>query len=516
VAESVLTTWLAFVAPPGEWGKPFFLAGDVLGVMLTILAGAWFVRTVTRPLARLSEASRRIADGDLSAPVEVTTTDEFGQLAAAFREMERRLREAHQRLERRVEERTAELRETSDLLRSILDSSTEYAIIATDTQWRILTFNEGARRLFGYEPADILGQPVDRLVPPEEVERAVGIEMRRDLKIHGHHEGEGMRLRQSGARFPARTVTTVRTDSDGKALGYTIICRDISLRKVLEERLHQYTDKLEQMVADKTAELREVNAELVRANQLKSQFLANMSHELRTPLNAIMGFAEAIRDGVSGEPTDEQREFARDIYQAGQQLLKMINDILDLAKVEAGAMELTLEPNDLAALVDEVLRVAKGLARRKGVELREDIEPQHLELTVDAIKIKQVLYNLLSNAIKFTGAGGTVTVRCRADKETTVIQVIDTGIGIAPEDRANLFEEFRQVDSSLTRKHEGTGLGLALTKRLVELHGGEISIDSQVGKGSTFTVTLLRDLVPDGERPAMPAPPPGEPLRGDA
>jgi signal transduction histidine kinase len=179
-------------------------------------------------------------------------------------------------------------------------------------------------------------------------------------------------------------------------------------------------------------------------------------------------------------------------------------------------MELTLEPNDLAALVDEVLRVAKGLARRKGVELREDIEPQHLELTVDAIKIKQVLYNLLSNAIKFTGAGGTVTVRCRADKETTVIQVIDTGIGIAPEDRANLFEEFRQVDSSLTRKHEGTGLGLALTKRLVELHGGEISIDSQVGKGSTFTVTLLRDLVPDGERPAMPAPPPGEPLRGDA
>ena len=143
VAESVLTTWLAFVAPPGEWGKPFFLAGDVLGVMLTILAGAWFVRTVTRPLARLSEASRRIADGDLSAPVEVTTTDEFGQLAAAFREMERRLREAHQRLERRVEERTAELRETSDLLRSILDSSTEYAIIATDTQWRILTFNEG-------------------------------------------------------------------------------------------------------------------------------------------------------------------------------------------------------------------------------------------------------------------------------------------------------------------------------------------------------------------------------------
>jgi PAS domain S-box-containing protein len=502
VAESVLTTWLAFIAPAGEWRKPFFLVGDVLGVVLTILAGAWFVRTVTRPLAKLSEASRRIAEGDLMAPVDVTGTDEVGQLAAAFREMETRLRESHQQLERRVEDRTRELRDTGDMLHSILDSSTEYAIIATDMEWRIVTFNEGARRIFGYEPREILAQPFSQLVPPEEAERAVGMEMRRDLKIHGHHEGEGTRLRKSGARFPARTVTTVRADSDGLPLGYTIICRDITLSRVLEERLRQYTDNLEQMVADKTAELREVNVQLVRANQLKSQFLANMSHELRTPLNAIMGFAEAIRDGVSGEPTAEQREFARDIYEAGQQLLRMINDILDLAKVEAGAMELTLEPCDLAALVDEVVRVAKGLARRKGVELREEIDARPLDLTVDVIKVKQILYNLLSNAVKFTEGGGIVTVRCRTDKETVTLQVVDTGVGIAPEDLANLFEEFRQVDSSLTRKHEGTGLGLALTKRLVELHGGDISVDSEVGKGTTFTVTLLRDLVPGGATPA--------------
>jgi PAS domain S-box-containing protein len=497
--EAILTAWLAFIAPEAPWGRSFFLAGDVLGTTLTILAGIWFVRRVTRPLGKLSETSRRIAAGDLSAPVDVTGTDEIGQLAAAFREMETRLRESHEQLERRVEDRTRELRETGDMLHSILDSSTEYAIIATDMEWRILTFNEGARRIFGYELRDILGQPFSCLAPPEETERAVGIEMRRDLRIHGHHEGEGTRLRKSGARFPARTVTTVRADSDGRPLGYTVICRDITLSKVLEERLRQYTDNLEQMVADKTAELREVNVQLIRANQLKSQFLANMSHELRTPLNAIMGFAEAIRDGVSGEPTAEQREFARDIYEAGQQLLRMINDILDLAKVEAGAMELTLEPCDLGALVDEVVRVAKGLARRKGVELREEIEPRPLELTVDIIKLKQILYNLLSNAVKFSESGGSVTVRGRADKETVKIQVIDTGVGIAPEDMANLFEEFRQVDSSLTRKHEGTGLGLALTRRLVELHGGEITVDSEPGQGTTFTVTLLRDLVPDGE-----------------
>jgi signal transduction histidine kinase len=165
-------------------------------------------------------------------------------------------------------------------------------------------------------------------------------------------------------------------------------------------------------------------------------------------------------------------------------------------------MELTLEPCDLAALVDEVVRVAKGLARRKGVELREEIDSRPLELTVDVIKVKQVLYNLLSNAVKFTEGGGVVTVRCRTDKETVTLQVVDTGVGIAPEDLANLFEEFRQVDSSLTRKHEGTGLGLALTRRLVELHGGEIAVDSEVGKGTTFTVTLLRDLVPGGATPA--------------
>jgi signal transduction histidine kinase len=164
-------------------------------------------------------------------------------------------------------------------------------------------------------------------------------------------------------------------------------------------------------------------------------------------------------------------------------------------------MELQLETCDLAMLIDEVVRVARGLARRKGVELKSDVAPRPLELTVDPLKLKQILYNLLSNAVKFTGAGGNARVEARLEKETVVIRVSDTGIGIAPEDLVNLFEEFRQVDSSLTRKHEGTGLGLALTKRLVELHGGDIGIESELGKGTTFTVTLLRDLVPEKAPP---------------
>jgi PAS domain S-box-containing protein len=408
--------------------------------------------------------------------------------------MQDRLRRIYEQLESRVEERTAELQEATDSLNAVLDSSTEYAIIATDARWQVVMFNEGARRTFGYEPQEILGQPLARLVAPEEVETAVGPQMERTLRIHGRHEGEGNRVRRDGQRFPVRTVTTIRHDRENRPVGYTIICRDITQRKALERRLREYTDNLEQMVAEKTAELRELNAELVRANQLKSQFLANMSHELRTPLNAIIGFAEAIRDGVAGEPSGEQREFAEDIAQAGRQLLELINNILDLSRFEAGAMELNLAPCDVGGLVDEVLRVLRGLARRKDIELKADVDPRPLELTADPIKLKQVLYNLLANGIKFTDPGGRVEVQARQDRELVRIGVSDTGIGIAPEDLVAVFEEFRQVDPSLRREHEGSGLGLALVKRLVELHGGEISVESQLGKGTTVTVTLLRDL----------------------
>jgi len=493
--EGCLTAYLVFTEPGGRAGREYFAWGDLLGVMLTVALGLWFVNRITRPLESLSDAARRIGQGHLDVAIPVRTHDEVGQLAEALRGMQVRLREMHERLERRVEERTAELQEATDFLHSVLDSSTEYAIIATDMEWRVLTFNEGARRIFGYEPDEVLGGPVQRLAPPEEAVEMAGPGLERTLRVHGRHQSEGIRVRKSGQRFPVRTVTTVRSDAEGRPIGYTIICRDITQDRALQARLREYTDNLERIVAGKTAELREVNAELIRANQLKSQFLANMSHELRTPLNAIMGFAEAIRDGIAGDPSPEQREFAADIYQAGRQLLGMINDILDLAKVEAGAMELTLESCELGAIVDEVVRVTRALARRKGLEIRADVAPRPLELTADPLKLKQVLYNLLSNAIKFTDTGGRVTVEGRLERETVVIRVTDTGIGIAPEDLVTLFEEFRQVDSSLTRKHEGTGLGLALTKRLVELHGGEISVESELGKGSTFIVTFLRDLV---------------------
>ena len=341
--ESALTAYLMLTESGGQVGREYFAWGDLVGVVLTVALGVWFVHRITRPLEGLSDAAVQIGQGRLDSEIPVHRSDEVGQLAEALRGMQGRLREMHERLERRVEERTEELREATDFLHSVLDSSTEYSIIATDMDWRVLTFNEGARRIFGYEPEEVLGGPVQRLAPPEEAAGMAGPDLERTLRVHGRYQSEGTRIRKDGQRFPMRTVTTVRTDAEGRAIGYTIIGRDITQDRALQARLREYTDNLERMVAGKTAELREVNAELIRANQLKSQFLANMSHELRTPLNAIMGFAEAIRDGIAGDPSPEQREFAADIYQAGRQLLGMINDILDLSKVEAGAMELTLE-----------------------------------------------------------------------------------------------------------------------------------------------------------------------------
>ncbi len=479
----------------------FVLAAAGVGAFLTALVGLFVVRQVTRPLAKLSRAARQIGAGNLRAPIEFRSGDELGQLAAALREMQGHLVETYEELERRVEARTVELRETTEFLQAVLESSTEYAIIATDENWQVQVFNEGARRIFGYEPDEMVGRSIEALVPPEEREAATGDPMQRALARRGRAEGEGVRRRSGGERFPARYVTTVRRGPDGRTIGYTVICRDVTQQRALEERLSQYTDNLEHLVAEKTAELQQVNAELRRANHLKTQFMTNMSHELRTPLNAIIGFAEAIRDGVAGPPSDEQREFAEDINQAGRQLLDLINNILDMAKLEAGASDLDLQPCDLAAVADEVFRVTRGLARQRGVELASDIQPRPLQLTADPVKLKQILYNLLANAVKFSKAGDAVRLDARLEPETVIVRVTDTGVGIAPEDQVWIFEEFRQAGSDLADRPEGTGLGLALVKRLVELHGGDIVVQSEIGKGTTFTVTLLRDLVTDAEFP---------------
>jgi signal transduction histidine kinase len=215
-----------------------------------------------------------------------------------------------------------------------------------------------------------------------------------------------------------------------------------------------------------------------------------MSHELRTPLNAIIGFSEVLLEKMFGEVNEKQVEYLKDIHESGRHLLSLINDILDLSKIEAGRMELELSSFHLPTAVSNAMTLVRERAQRHGIALGADIDPAVGEFQGDERKVKQILLNLLSNAVKFTPDGGKVDVLARKMDGKVEIAVRDTGIGIAPEDQAAVFEEFKQVGRDYTRKAEGTGLGLALTRRLVELHGGEIALASAPGRGSTFTVRL--------------------------
>jgi signal transduction histidine kinase len=237
-------------------------------------------------------------------------------------------------------------------------------------------------------------------------------------------------------------------------------------------------------------EIEEKSQQLQVANRHKSEFLANMSHELRTPLNAIIGFSEVLVDRMFGELNDKQAEYLRDIYDSGRHLLSLINDILDLSKVEAGRMELEVTRFDVPQAIDNALTLVRGRAEAHGIKLEQVVDERLGEFAGDERKFKQILVNLLSNAVKFTPESGHVTVRAAPRDGVVEVAVTDTGIGISPEDQHTVFEEFRQVGTDYARKREGTGLGLALTKKFVELHGGTITVRSALGQGSTFTFIL--------------------------
>jgi signal transduction histidine kinase len=237
-------------------------------------------------------------------------------------------------------------------------------------------------------------------------------------------------------------------------------------------------------------ESQEKSVQLEVANKHKSEFLANMSHELRTPLNAIIGFSEALMDRMFGDMNEKQLDYQKDIHESGKHLLSLINDILDLSKIEAGRMELELSSFHLPTAVSNAVTLIRERAQRHGIAMGVEVDPRLGDFQADERKVKQILLNLLSNAVKFTPDGGRVDVSAKLDTDKVEIAVKDTGVGISPEDQASLFEEFKQLGKDSSRKAEGTGLGLALTKRLVELHGGQIIVESAIGVGSTFRVML--------------------------
>jgi len=354
------------------------------------------------------------------------------------------------------------------------------AMVLVDRTGRIVMVNAQAETLFGYRREEMIGQLVELLVPPRF--RAAHPSHRAGFQgaTQARAMGAGRDLfgvRKDGVEVPVEIGLNPLGAGEGGLVLASIV--DISARLKAEAERRKARD------------LEEQNRRMAEAGRLKNEFLANMSHELRTPLNAVIGFSELLIDGKAGPLTLTQEEYLGDIVSSGRHLLQLINDVLDLAKVEAGKMTFAPEPVVLDRLVSEVRDALSSLSGRKRLDCRAEVDTAVNEVVLDPKRLKQVLFNYLSNAFKFTADGGRVLVRALREGEGELrLEVEDSGIGIRPEDFSRLFVEFQQLDQPLTKTQAGTGLGLALTKRIVEAQGGRVGVRSEPGKGSTFYAVL--------------------------
>lgn len=337
-----------------------------------------------------------------------------------------------------------------------------------------LWMNYAHAGMYGWEPGPLIGKTWRELYTPETqawIEQTVFPVLTRDGRWHGEVIGK----KQDGSPVDIELSLTIAHDT------LVCCCRDISRRKANERRLEESMRALD-----------EANVGLRKANQLKDEFLACMSHELRTPLHSILGVAELLAEDLAGPTTERQRQFLDQLLLSGRHLQALINDLLEVSKIESGQLTLVREPVSLQYVIDVSVEMVQKLAEEGGIELVRPTTAATVILDIDERRMVQVLVNLLTNAVKFTPRGGRVTLGIEESASGVLIEVRDTGIGIAPADQVHLFEAFRQVDSSLTRHKGGTGLGLYLVKRLTELHGGTVQLESEQGHGSAFRVTLPR------------------------
>jgi PAS domain S-box-containing protein len=355
-----------------------------------------------------------------------------------------------------------------------VEASVDGIAILRNNQYVYL--NNAHLQIFGYEKIEeLLGK--DWLVIYEEDEmHHIEQDVLPQLGEYKYWRGTNRAKRKDGSIFDQELSLTITADGD-----LICVCRDISERRRSEIQLKQTNEQL--TVA---------NEELAKASQLKSEFLANMSHELRTPLNSILGLSQVLQEQVFGELNSKQQQSLQTIYNSGQHLLELINDILELAKIESGKLELHQENISVLSLCQNSLSIVKSQATKKNIQLHLIIPDDALQISVDERRIRQVLINLLSNAVKFTPDHGMVTLQVmpQYEEKQLLLHVVDTGIGISPEDQSKLFQAFVQIDSKLSRRYEGTGLGLVLVKQIVEMHGGKVNLTSNLGEGSCFTISL--------------------------
>ncbi|HLO77984.1 MAG TPA: ATP-binding protein [Magnetospirillum sp.] len=445
------------------------VAGALIAALaLALLAG----RSIIGPVERLAQVACRISSGDLSHRAgDESRSDEIGDLARAFNAMTARLVDLVATLEARVDARTRDLTTAQARLRDAIESISE-GFILCDENDRVVIANHRFRDFFPEiahlaeegRPFRLLLETATRLRLALDVgEEHEWLEQRQSLRDnqtpHIQHLSSGRWL----------LINERRTNSGQMVAIYT----DITDLKVGEE------------------DLRQAKAQAESAAQAKSEFLAAMSHELRTPLNAIIGFSDIMANSLFG-PLGNPRydEYARDILNSGQHLLSLINDILDLSKIDAGAMSVDHRPVSVTDLVERALSMVRDAAQANCLRLEFKVPADIPPLAGDERRLLQILLNLLSNAVKFTPEGGTITITAAADGTRVALSVADTGIGIAAEDIPRALEAFGQVDSSCSRRFPGSGLGLPLSRKLAELHGGNLTIDSTPGRGTIVTVRL--------------------------
>jgi PAS domain S-box-containing protein len=364
------------------------------------------------------------------------------------------------------------------------------AILEVDPEGRITILNEAAERMFGYTRAEFLGLNVETLVPA--AMRSGHAKHRSSYAEHPNTRpmGTGLELqgqRKDGSLFPVE-ISLSPNWIEG-SLHVIASVRDITERKAVENRLRSLREQYTAELTLKNEQLEARNREVERANRLKTEFLASMSHELRTPLHTIIGFSELLGEQLEGPLTDKQQRFVGHILQDARHLLELINEVLDISKIESGRLELKRETFDFGQCVEEVMAGIRHHAASRNITL-ENQNNFHESLYADRLRLKEILYNLLNNAVKFTPEGGRVWIEAGREGDTLHISVCDTGIGIPEKEQPSIFEKFYQVGDISGGVREGTGLGLPITKHLVELHGGAISVASQPGKGSSFRLVL--------------------------
>ena len=499
----------------------------VIGLALSIVASVLLARRMVAPIRLLQQGATRIGAGELGHRIAVRTGDELEALGQEFNRTARQLEESYANLEQKVEARTRELATANEELTALgevgravsstLDLETVLnTIVARAVQLSAATggviyeYNETSERFDRIRGSHRLDEDLGEVMRAAPLGLGEGVAgkaaaTRAPVQVADVLDGQTYdveRLRVVFEQQGLRAVLAVPLLFEQRIIGALVVWRQEAgeFAPGVVNLLQTFASQsvLAILNARLFHEVKVKSLELEAASRHKSEFLASMSHELRTPLNAILGFSEVLSERMFGEINDKQAEYLSDILESGRHLLSLINDILDLSKIEAGRMELEPAEFNLKDAVENAMLWVRERAHRRGIAFQRTIDDNVGLIRADERKVKQVLLNLLSNALKFTPEGGEIHVRAELRDGMAQISVTDSGVGIAPEDQEVVFEEFRQVGKA-EKKAEGTGLGLAISRKFIELHGGRIWVKSQVGTGSTFAFTLpLKQVSPGG------------------